>query len=400
MLKFSIGREDLLKPLEQVSGPACASPQGDKITLNVLLRVKKVDEASRLKNSSLKDAEFMLQMICTDTEIEMISEVGVFSDVIELGETTVNVKTLVDIIKTLPDATYVNFYLDANNLVLQTENNNFALSTKPAEQFPSIESLDTVYELSIKHKELLTVMKTTAFSIAEDNYRYFLKGMRFEISGSTLNIFAADGHRLSMQKGKLESEVILPDSCEDNGFIFPRKGVMELIKLLEIQKDSEDIIKLSLSKNSLKTSVGGISLVCKLIEAAYPVVTNVVPKNCTRIIIVDRDYFLKTIRRVSILSNSKNNGIEFVVKGGELTIKARNSQHEEAKEKVNILYQGDDFEMAYNSSYFLDICKVISTQKIKISMSQDSNNAMLEAVADSEKDEPSFARYIVSRVVL
>src|SRR5574344_579017 len=386
MLKFCIGREDLLKPLEQVSGPASASPQGDTITLNVLLRVQRVNcNIENLQDNSLKDANFKLQMICSDTEIEMISEVGLFSDEIEEGETTVNVGKLVEIIKSLPDATYIKFCLDANNLIIQTELNNFALAT--------------LFELKIKHKELLNLMRSTAFSIAVENYRVHFKGMRFEISGKTLNIYTADGHRLSMQKGQLEEEVVFQESYKDNGFIFPKKGVTEVIKLLDLRKTSEDIVTLSLSKNSLKTTIDGISLVSKLIDGKYPDVSNVIPRNCSRFIVIDRESLMKTIRRVSILCNSKNNAMEFLVKSGKLTIKTRNSQHEEAKEKVEIEYQGDDFELAYNSSYFMDICKVVNTQKLKISMPVDSNAAMVEGVPVGD-EEPSFARYIVSRVVL
>lgn len=402
MLNFSIGREDLYKPLEQVSGPAGINPNGDIITANVLLQVIK-----NSNKSNIKDAEYVLQMLCTDTEIEMISEIGLFCDNIQEGETTVNVKKLLEIVKSLPDGSYINFTLDDNegkNLVISTNKNKFFLSTLPADKFPKIDVLNTIFSLKISSQELLTLMKTTVFSIAVESYRYFLNGMRFSLDSNlpkTLNIFTADGHRLSMQKGELLEDCIIPDSYEEDGFIFPKKGVSEVIKLLSIDKDNEEkVVVLSISKNSLKTQIDGITLISKLIAAKYPNVLSVIPTNCHRFIIINKDSFKSTLQRVSILCNSKNPAIEMTMSNNVMTIKAKNSQHEEASEVVDMIsYEGDDFEIAFNAKYFIDICNAISTSKIKISMSESSNNAMIEPLP-SEDEEISYARYIVSRVVI
>ena len=100
------------------------------------------------------------------------------------------------------------------------------------------------------------------------------------------------------------------------------------------------------------------------------------------------------------MSNSLNKAVELVLKDNVFTIKTKNSNHEEAKDDMDyISYEGDNFEMAFNSDYLNQICNVINTSKVKISMSKTSNNLLIQPLAD-EGEEESFARYIVSRVVI
>ncbi|MGN1393765.1 MAG: DNA polymerase III subunit beta [Succinivibrionaceae bacterium] len=399
MIRFSIGREDLYKPLEQISGPAGIGPKGEVITSNVLFVVTKNN------NDYIKDANYVLQMTCTDTEIEMITEVGLFSDDIEEGDVTVNVKKLLEIIKSLPEGSYITFKHDSKderNLVLETSKNKFYLVTLPTSQYPNIDVLNTAYTLKIEGSKLLNLMKTTFFSMAQESYRFFLNGMRFSINHeepSVLNIYTADGHRLSLQRGDLLEPCIIPEICNDKeGFIFPKKGVSEVIKLLSIEKES--IVEFFISNNSLKTTINGITIISKLISAVYPNVLSVVPNKCTRFIVVNREDFKSTLQRVSILCNSKSQAIEIIVNNNVLMIKAKNNQHEEASEIVDMInYDGDDFELAYNVRYFIDVCNAINTKKIKISMAESSNNAMLEPLPEKD-EEASFARYIISRVVI
>ena len=92
MFKCSIGREDLLKPLGHISGVA-GNTANNPITSNVLLEILPND------GTVIKDAKYKLRMVCTDTEIQMSTEVGLFCDDIKEGKTTVNVKILLEILK-------------------------------------------------------------------------------------------------------------------------------------------------------------------------------------------------------------------------------------------------------------------------------------------------------------
>jgi hypothetical protein len=118
--------------------------------------------------------------------------------------------------------------------------------------------------MKIRRKELLTIMETTQSAILQENYRYYLKGMRFSFDKNNpmeVNIFTSDAHRVSIQKGILNEPCIVPDDYVTGGFIIPKKGVTEIIKLLSIDKNNPDEeIVLSVADNSLNAIINGIYL--------------------------------------------------------------------------------------------------------------------------------------------
>ncbi len=399
MFKCSIGREDLLKPLGQISGVAGNNPKSP-ITSNVLLEILPGGDAA-------EDARFRLRMVCTDSEIQMSTEVNLFCDDAETGSTTVNVKILLEILKKLPDGAYVSLAEDrSGKLLISSGKYKSFMMTMDPESFPAIESLETLYSLKIEMSELLEIMRTTKFSIAADSYRLFLKGMHFSVTGdehTSLDIATADTHRMSLQKGRLSEPCEIPEAAGDQGFIFPKKGVDQLVALMSDIKDNSGDgvpVTLNISKNSLQTEVGGISLLSILIDAKFPNVNAVVPSNCGRILVLDRKVFQNTVTRVSIMSNSLNKAVEIVMQEGVLTLKAKNAIHEEAKDIMDYIdYSGDNFEIAFNADYLLQICNVIPTAKIKFSMSVSSNNFLIEPLPE-ENEKQTFARYVVSRVTV
>ena len=76
--------------------------------------------------------------------------------------------------------------------------------------------------------------------MAQQDIRYYLNGLLFEVEGKKLNIVGTDGHRLSFASTSLK------DSQEKTQIIIPRKTILELIKLLN---DSKNEVEINLSKN-------------------------------------------------------------------------------------------------------------------------------------------------------
>ena len=403
-MRFKIQREAFIKPLEQISG-SVGTNQKEPITQNVLMKIEYNDPTG-----PIKDTEYKMYLICTDTEIELVSEVGLYGPV-EKGAITVEAKKLATIVKSLPEGCFVEVIesTDRKSITLSTDRNTFSLSTLPAEQFPEIEILASSYSMKIKASTLLDMMKTTSFAIPQENYRVALKGMCFTLRQETgshkdLDIYTSDAHRANIQRAELEEECIFPENYNGrNSFILPKKTVGEVIRLLnEYSKDKsfqDSVIELFVRKNSFRTEINGVTVISCLIDSDYPNILMIVPNNCNRVITLDRESFKNSLERVKILCNSLNNAVELIVVNSSITIKAKNSLHEEAVEHIIAEYEGDDFNLAYKADYLIDICKNMTAKKIKISMTTNSNSAKVEAVA-GEGEQISQACYVVSRIVI
>ena len=396
---FSISKQNFYKPLDYISGPAQGAGQ-DSINGNVLLNV--IKNNNRYPNI---DSQYVLELVCTDNDIEMKSIIGIYSDEVVEGGITVKVKSLLDIIKSFEDETFITIKYDEsdNRVYIKTNSNDFNICAVPANGFPRIDTSDMCFDMKIRRKELLTIMETTQSAILQENYRYYLKGMRFSFDKNNpmeVNIFTSDAHRVSIQKGILNEPCIVPEDYITGGFIIPKKGVTEIIKLLSIDKNNPDEeIVLSVSDNSLNTVINGICIVCKLIKAdVYPDFFSFIPQVCNKIMVLKRTYLKSCLKRVIILSNHHFPAVKFVIKNGLLTIKCKNNHHEEAKELIDLCsYEGDDIELAFNPHYIIDVCDNMTTEKLKISLSDMSSCALIEPLPNKD-EEVSYARYLVNRV--
>ena len=78
-----------------------------------------------------------------------------------------------------------------------------------------------------------------------------------------------------------------------------------------------------------------------------------------------------------------------MLSSGELRILANNPEQEEAEELVPVEYDGDALEIGFNVSYLIDVLSTLSSEKVRITLSDANSSALLEA------DQGSDALYVV-----
>ena len=207
-MKFSISRDALLKPLNLVAGVV-----ERRQTLPILANVLMVLDGDRLSLTG------------TDLEVELVGRVqlAVAGD---SGEVTVPARKLVDICKSLPEGSDIEFSVQESKVKVKSGRSRFTLSTLPAREFPNVEDSMGTHQLTIKQGQLKRLIDRTGFAMAQQDVRYYLNGMLWEINAKQLRVVATDGHRLAM--------CTLPEKVDTNGdtqVILPRKGVLELARL-------------------------------------------------------------------------------------------------------------------------------------------------------------------------
>ncbi|MCH8537677.1 MAG: DNA polymerase III subunit beta, partial [Alkalimonas sp.] len=201
-MHLSIDKDTLLKPLQMVSG-AIERRHTLPILSNVLLDVQ----------------QGQLALTGTDLEIEMVASVAV-SQVHKEGRVTVPARKLLDICRSLPDGSVIELTLVGDHFVISCGKAKFTLTTLPASDYPNLESWQGDVSLQLSRAELRRLLEETAFSMANQDVRYYLNGLLFEVDQQTVRTVATDGHRLAM------SELQLPQSTgAQQQLIIPRKGV-------------------------------------------------------------------------------------------------------------------------------------------------------------------------------
>ncbi|RYY77281.1 MAG: DNA polymerase III subunit beta [Gammaproteobacteria bacterium] len=357
-MKFVVSRESLLKPLQLVAGVV-----ERRQTLPVLSNVLIVLNGDQLSLTG------------TDLEVEIIGRVHL-DQAGESGEITVPARKLVDICRSLPDSAKIEFFQEDSRVIVKSGRSRFTLSTLPASDFPNVEDSPGNLRFSCAQQEVKRLIERTAFAMAQQDVRYYLNGMLWEVRQDQLRVVATDGHRMAMCTRAIAVET--PDVVQA---ILPRKGVLELSRLLE---DSTAQVEVTLSGNHIRVTSMDYTFTSKLVDGKFPEYERVLPRGGNKIIIGSRIELKQAFGRTAILSNEKYRGVRLLLSDGLLTIVANNPEQEEAEEQVVVDYAGDSLEVGFNVSYLQDVTNVIQHENIKITLSDANSSALLEEPDNSD----------------
>ena len=355
-MNIKINRETLLKPLSSVSG-IVERRHTLPILSNLLL------EANSEK------------MVLTATDLEMQISLAINTAIGGELSTTISAKKLLDICRALPDNTEINMATSDSRVTVKAGKSKFNLQTLPAVDYPVMTKAvgtDTV-SISLGQSTLKRLFKQVEFAMAQQDIRYYLNGLLFEVNGNQLNIVGTDGHRLSF------TSIHLDQNYNKTEVILPRKTVIELIKLLN---ETEELVSVELYKGQVSFNFNDIQLISKVIDGKFPDYTRVIPEGHNNQFTIDRVQFLTSLQRASILSNEKYRGIRMMIADNNLKLISTNTEQEEAEEELEIHYQQDPIDIGFNVTYLIDVLTNIQDEKVNLAF-LDTNSSCLFTIPNN-----------------
>ena len=339
-MDFYITKEEVVKSLNLTLG-VVEKRQTLPILSNVLFEV---DESS-------------LKLTATDLESE-ISTTSTISNFKSGGKITAPARKLSDLCRLMPDLAEIHFFLDGDNLKIETESGKYNLSTLPSEDFPVFETEDTQSQINISSQNLKNLITKTSFAMGNQDWRHYLNGLYMMIDDKVITTVATDAHRLAMATSSLNEA-----SSESTSGIVPRKSINEIGKL--VGDESENVV-IQLGQTSIAANVSGTTFVSKLIEGKFPDYEQVIPSGESSLLVVDRKNFSESLSRVSVLSSEKYKGVRIITKKNSLNISANNPEKEQGEENLPCEYQGEEIDIAFNVNYLQEILSTIDSEKIEI----------------------------------
>ena len=258
----------------------------------------------------------------------------------------------------MPDLAEIHFFLDGDNLKIETESGKYNLSTLPSEDFPVFETEDTQSQINISSQNLKNLITKTSFAMGNQDWRHYLNGLYMMIDDKVITTVATDAHRLAMATSSLNEA-----SSESTSGIVPRKSINEIGKL--VGDESENVV-IQLGQTSIAANVSGTTFVSKLIEGKFPDYEQVIPSGESSLLVVDRKNFSESLSRVSVLSSEKYKGVRIITKKNSLNISANNPEKEQGEENLPCEYQGEEIDIAFNVNYLQEILSTIDSEKIEI----------------------------------
>jgi DNA polymerase III subunit beta len=360
-MKFSAERENLLAALQSVIGV-----------------VERRQTMPILANLLLSAEQGKLSISATDLEVELVSQASIKSSAD--GRITVPGRKLLDICRSLPAEVSLTLSQDGEGkCTVKAGKSRFVLATLPAADFPVIDELAQQQSLTLAQADLRRLLDKTHFSMAQQDVRYYLNGMLLETDGKMLRTVATDGHRLAL------CEMDLPSKAGAHQVIIPRKGVLELQRLLGTEGD----VTITIGSNHVRAQIGDVRFTSKLIDGRFPEYGRVIPASPPRALVADRELLRSALQRTAILANEKYRGIRLALKKNSVTLQAHNPEQEEAEEQVEVTYKGDELEVGFNVGYLLDALAAVDGNEVELGVTDGNSSCLVRAPGATS------ARYVV-----
>ena len=349
-----VKRENILKPVQAVLG-VVERKQTMPILSNILIKID---------NNSISATG-------TDLEVELVAIEPYAGPASEL-ETTVPGRKFVDILRSFPEGQEISMTHEGDRLLLKAGKSRFNLVTLPVDDFPLVGEPEMPSHARVSERKLRELLRRTHFSMAQNDVRYYLNGLRIEFAGKHMRAVATDGHRLALGEIAIGASEGIQGGM---GVIVPRKGILELERLLTEQ---EREIRIAFGTNHLKIDLGELMITSKLVEGRFPDYQSVIPKDGRHRLVIERERLKLALARAAILANEKARGVRLCFESQGLRVIGHNTEQEEAEDLVEVGYEGESFEVGFNVSYLLDVLNAMEEREIELMINDPNSSCLID----------------------
>lgn len=360
-MKFLVPSSALLRQIQILSGVLNASN-----TLPIL------------ENFLFEIEDGQLTISASDLETTMTTRMAIESK--ENGTVAVPAKILLDTLKSLKDQP-LSFDIDLKtfSIEISSDHGKYKLAGQNGDEFPKAPAIEGGSSVNLDGDVLANAINKTLFAAGTDDLRPVMSGLFFEMYPDSLRFVATDAHRLVRYSRNDKG------SEQSASFIVPRKP-LNLLK--GIVAGAGDVI-LEFNESNACFNFDQITLMCRLIEGKYPNYEAVIPKENPNKLTIDRQDLLASIKRVSIFANKTTHQVRLKMTGSELTISAEDLDFaNEANERLNCSYQGEDMEIGFNSKFIVDMLSNANSEEVVFEMSAPNRaGIILPAEQENEGEE-------------
>jgi len=251
------------------------------------------------------------------------------------GKATVSAKKLYEIVRELPDEP-ISLEVTANAFMqIRCDRAKFTLAGNAAEEYPTLPDFISGKTMPVQGLFLSQMIERTIYAASADETRYNLNGVYFEqlADSQKARMVATDGHRLAIVDRELGTSL----GKLKSGVIIPRKGLVELKRLLDEEDSGE--VELGFEGNSGLVRKGDVTLVMRLIEGEFPNYQQVIP---------------------------------------------RETDLGDAQEELDVDYAGEALTVAFNARYLIDALNSVKAKEVRLGFKDATSPAQLTPTDDDD----------------
>lgn len=313
-----------------------------------------------------------LIIVATDGEISI--QKNIKAEIYEEGDVCVPGRYFSDFIKKL-EGVQITLSSDDKKMDIIYADSQTAMQVLSANDFPKIDTDINENSFSMKTADLKKFINATSFCCAGDDSRPILKGCQFVIKGKEISVTALDGFRLATIKGELIS------STGDMEIVCPARTLNEIEKMI----DGDGTTEIFFQKGRILVEVDDTVLTSRLYNGDFIKKDNIIPKDFTTRVKVDKSALKASIERAAILVRSdKNSLIIFDISSDRIEISS-NSEIGSVQEPVKAETNGKDIKIAMNSKFIIEAVNALDEDKLVLSFNSQIQPFICENAENKER---------------
>ena len=362
-MNFEIHKKEFLKGLSLIQSVA-----GRKTTLPILSHILIEGE----KNS----------IYLTGTDLETGIREELTATVQQGGKISVSAKKLYEIVRELPEEMIHIKKKENHWITLQCRKSIFNLAGLDPDEFPSLPTYQDEYFSKVSTHLMKEMIEKTVFAASNEESRYHLNGVLFSQSQQgtkvVLRMVATDGHRLSLIDR--ENQAI---RGIEKGIIIPKKGVLEIKKIMGDQ-DGEEEIESYFDQTHGFFKMGKSLMVIRLIDGEFPEYDQVIPKGNDKKIVMQKERIYGCLRRVSTMASERVEGIKLSLKRNSIELNSYHQDFGDAKEEVEVSYEGPPIEIGFNARFLMEALNVMDMDEVMMELKDEGSPGILKPLSTTE----------------
>lgn len=356
-MNFEIDKREFIKGLGLMQSVA-----GRKTTLPILSHILLEWE----KNS----------LYLTGTDLETGIREELTAKIHQKGKASVSAKKLYEIVRELPEETIQIQKKDNQWIILQCGKSLFNLAGLDPEEFPSLPAYEEENFSMVSTQLIREMIEKTAFAASNEESRYHLNGVLFAQSKQggkeILRMVATDGHRLSL----IDRENQKIRGIEEKGIIIPKKGVLEIKKIIG-DRNGEGEMGIYFNSTHGFFKLGRSLTVIRLIDGEFPEYEQVVPKGNDKKLVMAKEKIVSSLKRVSTMANERMEGVKFSLKKNNVEMSSYHQDFGDAKEEVEVFYEGPPLQVGFNARYLIEALNVIDAEEVLMELKDEGSPGIL-----------------------
>jgi len=303
--------------------------------------------------------------------------VTVHADVQKTGECVMPARLFFDIIRKLPDEE-VTVTVDENYKVsIRAGIAAFSITAMSAEDYPELPDVEFENAIKLPQRDLRELISGTIFSVSENQARPIHTGCLFEVENESITMVAVDGYRLALRR--FFPEVPTERTVK---FVAPAAALKEVEKILA---DTDEPASFTLGRKHILFEMGGVTLVCRILEGDFLDWRRVVPENNPILLVANRSSLTASIDRVGLIVSEKIKSPVRCKFGEGMAEFKTITTIGEAYDVCTVNGDGKDLEIGFNCKYLLEALKAVPDDEVTLELSNGLSPIVLTPCDGSRK---------------